>query len=679
MAEYQSTFSIPGISSSIDWGAMADKLIENARKPQQVMIAKQDTLELKIGLFNEFSASMKSMRNTLGPLKLGSTFNAKAAEFTVLSGVNAQSVIAAEVSADARVSRHEIEVVQKALAQSRFSSRIEKTVGEAGLAGPMTFNINVGGRRAAIEVKTTDSLAVIAQKINDAKDITIDPSTGQAYKTGLGVTASVVDNRLVIKSANTGLGNTTDVTSITRGTGTRDKLGFTVARDAPSSGVLTVKAGAVTYVEGTDFTVNSGSDEIVWIGAAPAQGTKYEVTYTVNSSVFSLDGDADLLSLLKLDDDTPDHFMAAQDAVVKIDGLTVTRSSNQIDDLIEGVKLTVNGPGEVVMDITQDAEKAVTAIQDYVEAYNDLLEWINVRLSESATDKKSQKNDPYKNEDFYKKFGLLHGNSTLWQAKAQLRQFMTNPVKAAYSMKKGSPVMGTLEAEGLSGNSVFTLTVGVRTATVEVTPQDTLQTIADKINSSYEMNHDPQGRTYPIRMASVKVVNNELVIEASPNRKFSLSASDSVLDTLGLGTPFTLLSQIGITTEKTDYGKSGKLEFNAEKFMDALRKDPDGVAAIMNTTMAKMDEYVGSMVDASQVQTGSTTAPKGRIASQISTWQSEINTIDKRIAEFERRLELRARGLYEQFSQAEVRLAKLQQQATWLASVVSQLSGTNQK
>ena len=140
-------------------------------------------------------------------------------------------------------------------------------------------------------------------------------------------------------------------------------------------------------------------------------------------------------------------------------------------------------------------------------------------------------------------------------------------------------------------------------------------------------------------MASAKVVNNELVIEASPNRKFSLSASDSVLDTLGLGTPFTLLSQIGITTEKTDYGKSGKLEFNAEKFMDALRKDPDGVAAIMNTTMAKMDEYVGNMVDASQVQTGSTTAPKGRIASQISTWQSEINTIDKRIAEFERRLE----------------------------------------
>ncbi|MGI6253784.1 MAG: flagellar filament capping protein FliD, partial [Aminivibrio sp.] len=425
--------------------------------------------------------------------------------------------------------------------------------------------------------------------------------------------------------------------------------------------------------------------EIVWLdGQGPAAGTKYEVTYTVNSNVFTLDGDGELLSILMptVDGDDqeddfipPVYFAEARDAVIKIDGLTVTRSSNVIDDLLEGVKLTVNGPGTVVMDITQDAERAVTAIQDYVEAFNDLMEWINVRLSESATDTRAQQNDPYKNDDFYKKFGLLHGNSTLWQTKSQLRQFMTNSITAGYSVKKGNPVLGTLGGEGLRENTSFTLTVGVRTATIEVAPEDTLQTIASKINSSYEMNHDPQGRQYPIRMASAKVVNNELVIEASPNRKFSLGASDDVLDTLGLGTPFTLLSQIGISTESTDYGKSGKLEFNTEKFMEALRRDPDGVAAIMNTTMERMDEFVGNMVDASQVEVGSTTAPKGRIASQINTWQSEINTISKRIAEFDRRLELRARGLYEQFSQAEVRLAKLQQQASWLASVVGQLQG----
>jgi len=678
MGDYQSTFSIPGISSSIDWGSMADKLLENARKSQEPLIEKQDTLELKIGLFNEFSASMKSVRNTLSPLKLASTFNAKTAEFSVLSGVNAESVVTATVSADAAVSRHEIEVLQKAVAQSRFSERIETTVGDAGLAASQKFYINVGGRRAEILVNTTDSLTTIAQKINDAKDITIDPATGEAYGESLGITASVIDNRLIIKSANTGLGETTDKSTLTRGSGTTDKLGFTVAKDAPSNGTLAITAGTVTYVEGTDFTVDPGSDEITWIaGHGPATGTSYEVSYTVNSNVFSIDGDADLLSLLKLDDDSADHYLAAQDAEIKIDGLTVTRSSNQMNDLIEGVELTVNGPGSVVMDITQDAEQAVTGIQDYVTYYNDLMDWINIRLSESSTASSSEKDDQYKNDDFYKKFGLLHGNSMLWQTKSQIRQLMTDPVTATYTSKTGRPVLGTMAGEGLTGNTTFTLTVGVRTATIEVAPGDTLQTIASKINSSYEMTHDPQGRTYPIPMASAKVVNNQLVIEASPNRKFSLAASDGVLDTLGLGTPFTLLSQIGISTESTDYGKSGKLEFDSAKFMEALRNDPDGVGAIMNTIMGKMDDYIGNMVDTSQIEVGYTTAPKGRIASQITTWQTEIATIDKRIAESETRLELRARGLYEQFAQAEVNLAKLQQQATWLASVVSQLSGSS--
>lgn len=670
MSEYQSTFSIPGISSQIDWGSMADKLLENARKPIEQWSTQQDTLELKIGLFNEFSASLKSLRSAVSPLKLESIFKAKAAEFTGLSGVNASSVVTATVSASAAIARHEIQVTQKAVAETRFSNQITTTMGNAGLSGPMTFQINVGGRRADIEVLTTDSLQTIADKINTAVDATIDPTTGQAYGEGLGVTAAVIDNKLIIKSSNTGLGKTTSDWEITRGTtGDIDKLGFTVASDT-QIGNITV--GATTYVNGTDFKVKAGSDEIEWLstGERPAAGTKYTVSSTVDSNAFTLSSETSIINFLGLDDtNTTDPRIAAQDAQFKIDGLTVTRSSNQIDDLLEGVKLTINGPGTVIMDITQDAEQAVTGIQDFVTAYNDALDWINIRLSESTQEDAD--------DDFSKKFGLLHGNSMLWQSKSQLRMLMTSAVTAKYSAKTGKTVLGTMGTQGLTSNSRFELTVGVRTAKIEVTPSDTLSTIASKINTSYEMLHDPQGRTYPIPMASAKVVNNQLVITASTGRQFSLSASDDVLETLGLGTPFTLLSQLGISTESTDYGKSGKLEFDTDKFMEALQKDPEGVAAIMNTMMTSMDEYIGNMVDASQVQVGDTTAPKGRIASQIYTYQSEITTLNKRISDFERRLEVRARGLYESFANAEVRLAKLQQQASWLSSVLTQLSGSN--
>ncbi|HPE65572.1 MAG TPA: flagellar filament capping protein FliD, partial [Synergistales bacterium] len=632
----------------------------------------QDTLELKIGLFDEFSASLKSLRSVVSPLKLESVFKAKAAEFTALGGVDASSIVTATVDASAAIARHEIDVTQKAVAETRFSTQISTTMEEAGLDQTRTFQINVGGRRADIEVLKTDSLQDIADKINTAIDATIDPSTGEAYGEGLGITATVIDNRLILKSSNTGLGTTKTDWDVTRGAGTTDKLGFTVAKGAPSNGTLVISDGTNTYTEGTDFTVTSGSDVIDWSmgGIEPAAGVTYTVSYTVNSNAFSLTGEPEVLTLLDLDDSTigdPDYNLQAQDAIFKIDGLSITRSSNQVDDLLEGVKLTINGPGTVIMDITQDAEQAVTGVQDFVTAYNDALDWINIRLSESTQEDAD--------DDFSKKFGLLHGNSMLWQSKSQLRMLMTSSVTAKYSTKTGSTVLGTMASRGLSSNSTFELTVGVRTAQIEVTPSDTLSTIASKINTSYEMLHDEQGRTYPIPMASAKVVNNQLVIEASPGRKFSLSASDDVLDTLGLGTPFTLLSQLGISTESADYGKSGKLEFDTDKFMEALREDPEGVAAIMNTMMTSMDDYIGNMVDTSQVQVGDTTAPKGRIASQIYTFRSEITTLDKRISDLERRLEVRARGLYESFANAEVHLAKLQQQASWLSSTLSQLTG----
>ena len=144
MSEYQSTFSIPGISSQIDWGAMADKLLENARKPIVLWEAQQDTLELKIGLFNEFSAGLKTLRTAVTPLKLDSIFKAKAAEFSAASGLNPAGIVSATVDASAAIARHEIEIIQKALAETRFSKQISTTMGEAELSGTSNFSIKIG-------------------------------------------------------------------------------------------------------------------------------------------------------------------------------------------------------------------------------------------------------------------------------------------------------------------------------------------------------------------------------------------------------------------------------------------------------------------------------------------------------------------------------------------------------
>jgi flagellar hook-associated protein 2 len=140
---------------------------------------------------------------------------------------------------------------------------------------------------------------------------------------------------------------------------------------------------------------------------------------------------------------------------------------------------------------------------------------------------------------------------------------------------------------------------------------------------------------------------------------------------------FSQLSQIGITTESIDYGKSGRLEFDTDKFMAAMTEDPQSVADLVNGVANKFESYLANMVDAVPVAIGESTALRGRVPSQIQNLQEQIRSIDKRIADFEERLSIRQRGLYEQFSQMENTLARLNQQASWLASVLGILSSAS--
>jgi flagellar capping protein FliD len=655
---------------------MADTILKKARKVEEPWTKEKDTLEVKINLYTELTTLMKTMRTAIDPLRLESTFKAKTAEFAVLSSGTSDSkgILTADVLATASLASHEIKVVQKAVAQTCYSEQFSNAVGTSG-----SFSILVGGRKGTITVTAADTLETIAQKINAAKDVTIDPSTGEAYGNALGVTASVFDNRLVIRSSSSGLGNTSDSTVIVRGTGTTDSLGYTYAPDAPSSGtIVSVKdAGGTTYTKDVDFTVSAGSDQITWIGSAPSAGTSYTVNYEVNSNAFTFTGDAPLLTTLGLATSGA-NYTAPQDAQLVVDGQTVTRSSNDIDDLITGVKLHIKGPGTVRMDIVQDAEKAVKGINEFVTAYNKVMDWINTRLSEKEVQAEStddEKKTVATSEEFRTKFGALHGDSLLWQLKSQLRSLVMNPVPASYSSKTGTKaVLGTIGAEGLANEGEFRISVGDVSASIAIKPADSLSDIASRINSSTALRYDANGKAYTTPLATAKVTSNKLVITAATGKTFSLKDSSDALQYVGLNDSVTMLFQLGLATESTDKGKSGKLEFNESSFMSAIKENGDTVAALMTTAMKNMNTYIGNMVDASTTQVGTATGTKGRIISQIKSLESRVDDIDERISNYEAQLAVRMKGLYKQYSAAETQLAKLQQQASWLSSALATLN-----
>lgn len=67
--------------------------------------------------------------------------------------------------------------------------------------------------------------------------------------------------------------------------------------------------------------------------------------------------------------------LAAQDAEVVVDGLTVTNASNTLTEVVQGVTLTLKKPGEATsLDVTEDTATATGAVKAFVDAYNKLAE-----------------------------------------------------------------------------------------------------------------------------------------------------------------------------------------------------------------------------------------------------------------------------------------------------------------
>ena len=104
-----------------------------------------------------------------------------------------------------------------------------------------------------------------------------------------------------------------------------------------------------------------------------------------NRMSFTDDGGANVLQSLGILTD-PSTINAANvidagnNAEIELDGITVTRGSNEFSDLIDG--LTINlydaEPGtQITIEIEQDLNQAKTAILDFVDAYNAVQTFIN--------------------------------------------------------------------------------------------------------------------------------------------------------------------------------------------------------------------------------------------------------------------------------------------------------------
>jgi flagellar hook-associated protein 2 len=125
------------------------------------------------------------------------------------------------------------------------------------------------------------------------------------------------------------------------------------------------------------------------------------------------------------------QITAGEDAQLNVDNVTVTRSTNSISDLINGVTLNLVGASDsstVTLKIDRDLDGIEAKIQSMVDAFNPIMQYINTQFSYDS--------------DTQTTGGVLFGDGTLSSVKSDLISSITNTITGASGDFNSLPLIG---------------------------------------------------------------------------------------------------------------------------------------------------------------------------------------------------------------------------------------------
>ena len=167
----------------------------------------------------------------------------------------------------------------------------------------------------------------------------------------------------------------------------------------------------------TASIVNIGSDGYKLLFASDDLGANNSLEITVTDDETDNVDDVGLSQLAyNASASNMDETVAAQDAEVKYNGLTVFRETNYVDDLVKGLGITLKSVSDgqpLTVDIVKDTNELKGKVQEFINAYNDL----NVTITSQAGYDTSTNTG-----------GVLLGDTIVRSMTTQMRQIMGDVV-----------------------------------------------------------------------------------------------------------------------------------------------------------------------------------------------------------------------------------------------------------
>lgn len=427
---------ITGSSSGLDIDKLVSDLMKAERMPQTKLKQKKLQLDYQTEMYREVNTKLSALRDTLNDMKYASLM-------TGMKATSSSGAVTATVNGSTTAGTKTINVTQLASTAKLTSATVPtNTVQGSDLTVPVDI-VKGSNDKFILTINGTARVVTLAEgtynSIDDLKT-QVDTAIKNQFGTAAQVQVDTVGNS--VKLTPTSYNGVTAQLIVNDYPGQTNPLGFSNGQSyylntslklsdlqgrlpgfnvpaAGTTGSVVINGATIEYTGDTTLKefmakVNSSSANVNMSFDMVSSTFKIESNLTGSAVQVDIQSDSDnLLQSLGFTSSSGAEATGT-DAMFYLNGSTTaeTSSTNNFSRDGIGYKLNQVTNGDVTITIEQDTDSIVNKVKKFVDAYNDLMDLVNTRLSET----RDRTIMPLTDDE---KSGLSDSDIALWEQKAK--------------------------------------------------------------------------------------------------------------------------------------------------------------------------------------------------------------------------------------------------------------------
>ncbi|MDR3644652.1 MAG: flagellar filament capping protein FliD, partial [Clostridia bacterium] len=585
----------------------------------------QQTLEWKQSAYQSITTELRTFQSSYLDI-LGSGSMLSSNTYSSYTGTSSSSVLSVSGNSAATAGKHTVDIYQSAVTSSVTGTAVSPSItgtadaNTASLSGTSFFvTVDSVKKRISFGSDETFSQDSLNQKLKDAFGTdssgackvaaAVDSSGHVSFNSNGGYQSTITLNSASSSDALTQLG-ITDGTSNRLSQSSTLKSLFGDSITADDDGNFTVK------INGNDVALNTYDSLTKTISTINAADAGVTLSYdSLSDKVTAQATTGGAAGEIDLDDNSTGFFTTllgpesgrtptpGQDAIVSIDGTKITRSSNNFT--VSGVTYNINqkvaatsNPDDIQVTLTNNSSDAVSAIENFVNAYNKVITDINNAVQTKPdssytplTDAKKAKmtTDEVTSWNTAAQKGILFNDSTLTGIVTEMRNMLDGSVTTTDGKKLSLNSIGITTGSYTENGQLHVNETALKSALAN-NPQEVMDLFTKSSSITYSQTgsaaqntrHSEEGMAYRLQ----DIINNAastggslITIAGMPNES---SATTNSL--------YTQLKQVNatitsLTTQyKTDQTKYYNQFSSLEVYMEQMNEQSSYLTSMLSSS-----------------------------------------------------------------------------------------------